>query len=81
MPIIEVESLTKCYKTLQKDSGIKNSLKSLFKREYKNILALDNISFNVEQGEMIGLIGLNGAGKTTLLKCLAGLIYPSKGEI
>ena len=81
MRAIEVNSLTKCFKTLQKDIGIKNSLKSLFKREYRNILALDDISFSIEEGEVIGLIGLNGAGKTTLLKCLAGLIYPTKGEI
>ncbi|QUH19300.1 ABC transporter ATP-binding protein [Alkaliphilus sp. B6464] len=81
MGSIEVNSLSKCFRTLQKDIGIQNSLKSLFKREYKNILALDDISFNIEPGEVVGLIGLNGAGKTTLLKCLAGLIYPTKGEI
>lgn len=57
------------------------SIKSLFKREYETVKAVDNVSFKIDKGEMIGLIGPNGAGKTTTLKCLSGLLYPDAGDI
>ncbi len=57
------------------------SMRSFFKRTYETSKAVDDISFSIEQGELIGFIGPNGAGKTTTLKCLSGLIYPTGGEI
>ncbi len=57
------------------------SIRSFFKRSYEISKAVDDISFSIEQGELIGFIGPNGAGKTTTLKCLSGLIYPSQGKL
>lgn len=57
------------------------SLKSLVKREYEEVHAVENISFSISPGELVGFIGPNGAGKTTTLKCLSGLLYPSSGNV
>jgi len=57
------------------------SLKSLVSRKYETVKAVDNISFKINEGELVGFIGPNGAGKTTTLKCLSGLLYPTLGEI
>ncbi len=57
------------------------SVKSLLVRKYEEVKAVDDISFSVESGELIGFIGPNGAGKTTTLKSLTGLLYPTKGEV
>ena len=55
-------------------------LRGLFRREYREVRAVDKISFTIEPGEMVAFLGPNGAGKTTTLKMLSGLIYPSSGE-
>lgn len=78
--MISVKQVSKIYKVKQQ-VDTKNILKALLKCEYKQVKAVESISFNIKQGEMVGLIGLNGAGKTTTLKMLSGLIYPSAGEI
>lgn len=78
MNAIEVTNLTKIYKVTKRDKGF---IKSLFIPSYKEILAVDNISFSIEKGETIAFLGPNGAGKTTTLKMLTGLIYPTAGEI
>lgn len=57
------------------------SLRSLFTRKYEVVKAVDDISFEINEGELVGFIGPNGAGKTTTLKCLSGLLYPTKGEL
>ncbi len=57
------------------------SIKSLFKREYYDSKAVEDISFKIDEGELVGFIGPNGAGKTTTLKCLSGLLYPTSGKI
>ena len=80
MPVIQVSNLKRYYKVHQKEPGLKGSLKSLFKRKYKTVKAVDNVSFSIEEGELVGFIGPNGAGKTTTLKCLSGLLYPSGGK-
>ncbi len=53
----------------------------MFARKYETVKAVDDISFEIQEGELVGFIGPNGAGKTTTLKCLSGLLYPTKGEI
>ncbi|MBU0975257.1 MAG: ATP-binding cassette domain-containing protein [Patescibacteria group bacterium] len=79
-PIIEVKNLKKYYKQHKKEPGLKGSIKALFKRKYRTIKAVDNVSFTIDEGEMVGFIGPNGAGKTTTLKVLSGLLYPTAGE-
>jgi ABC-2 type transport system ATP-binding protein len=79
MPVIQVEGLTKAFRSYKKQPGFKGALKGLFHREYEQILAAKEISFTVEEGEFVGFLGPNGAGKTTTLKMLAGLLYPTGG--
>src|SRR3990167_7801823 len=78
---IKVQNLSKHFKVHQKEEGLKGSFKALFKRQYNTIKAVDDISFEIEQGELIGFIGPNGAGKTTTLKTLSGLLYPTNGTV
>src|SRR3954452_21447014 len=80
MPIIEAEGLTKTYRVFQKKEGVLGALRGLYKREYREVKAVDRISFTIEPGEMVAFLGPNGAGKTTTLKMLSGLIYPTAGE-
>ncbi|MDD4974942.1 MAG: ATP-binding cassette domain-containing protein [Bacteriovorax sp.] len=79
--MIHVKNLSKTFTVNEKEPGLKGSLKSLFKRKIVTKHALNNISFNVREGEIVGLIGANGAGKTTLSKILSGIIHSSSGEI
>ena len=81
MSIIEVKGLNKKFKVKEKEKGIKGSLKSIIKPKYKMINAVNDINFNVEQGEMLAFIGPNGAGKSTTIKMLTGILYPTSGEI
>ncbi len=81
MAIIEVKNLSKTFKVKIKEKGLKGSLKALFKPKYKTIRAVNDISFDVEQGEMIAFIGPNGAGKSTTIKMLTGILYPTAGDI
>lgn len=78
---IQVKNLKKYYSVHQKEEGLTGSVKALFSRKYYNVKAVNDISFDLEEGELVGFIGPNGAGKTTTLKCLAGLLYPSDGEV
>lgn len=79
--MITVKNLSKTYRVHEKEEGLVASIKSLFVRKYKTVHAVDNIDFEIKQGEMVGFIGPNGAGKTTTLKMLSGLLYPSSGEV
>src|SRR6516165_8769131 len=79
MPIIEASGLSKTYRVYQKKEGLLGALRGLFRREYKEVKAVENVHFAIEQGEIVGFLGPNGAGKTTTLKMLAGLIYPTSG--
>ena len=81
MPQVNVKNLVKIYKTADKEPGLTGSIKSLFHRKYNEVKAVNGVSFNVEEGELVGFIGPNGAGKTTTLKCLTGLLYPTSGEV
>lgn len=80
MSMIHVENLTKSYKVHTKENGLKASVKSLFKREYRIVEAVKSINFDISEGEVVGFIGQNGAGKTTTLKMLSGLLYPTSGK-
>jgi ABC-2 type transport system ATP-binding protein len=79
MPIIEADGLSKTYRVYQKKEGLLGAVRGLFRREYKEVRAVDNVSFTIEPGEIVGFLGPNGAGKTTTLKMLSGLIYPTSG--
>jgi len=80
MAAIVAEGLEKTYRVFRKQAGWAGAVRSLFRREYATIRAVRNVSFRVEQGEIVAFLGPNGAGKTTTLKLLAGLIYPTAGS-
>jgi ABC-2 type transport system ATP-binding protein len=78
---IAVQALSKTYRVPVREEGLGAAFKSLLHREYRQIAAVQDVSFQIEPGEMVGLLGANGAGKTTILKLLAGLLYPSEGTV
>ena len=77
--MITVQNLSKTYKVAKRRAGIKEACRSLFKREYEEIHALDHISFQIGDGEMVGYIGKNGAGKSSTIKVLSGILTPDEG--
>ncbi len=79
--VIEVKKLSKTFRVKLKEKGIKGSIKSIFKPKYKVVKAVNNVSFNVEKGEIIAFIGPNGAGKSTTIKMLTGILYPDSGNV
>lgn len=81
MNVIEVKNLTKRYEFYKKKTGLIGTLKSLFYREKLFSTAVNDISFSVSEGEIVGFLGPNGAGKTTTLKMLSGILYPTGGSI
>ena len=81
MPVIEVRNLKKKFKTVKKQKGLKGAVKALFKPERKIVTAVDDVSFSIEQGEIVGYIGPNGAGKSTTVKMMSGILRPTSGEI
>src|SRR6185312_4643417 len=80
MPAIEVNGLTKAFRTYKKLPGFKGAIRGLFHRQYEQTVAVKDVSFKVEPGELVGFLGPNGAGKTTTLKLLSGLLYPTGGS-
>ena len=80
MPVIEVNGLTKAFRTYKRQPGFVGAIKGLFHRQYAQTLAVKDVSFRIEPGELVGFLGPNGAGKTTTLKMLSGLLYPTRGE-
>ncbi len=80
MSIIEVNKLSKSFDYFKKEPGLKGSFKSLFWRETLHKYAIQNVSFQIEEGELVGFLGPNGAGKTTTLKILAGILLPTSGS-
>lgn len=81
MSIIEVKKLVKKYKISQKENGIIGYIKHLFNPKYKEQIAVNGISFNIKEGELVGYIGENGAGKSTTIKMLTGLLTPTSGSV
>ena len=80
MSFIEVRQISKTFRVAKKKSGLKASIKSFFKREYKDVKAVEDISFSIDRGEIVGYIGPNGAGKSTTIKILSGILLPDSGE-
>ena len=80
MSFINVSHISKTFKVAKKQSGLLATLKSFVKREYKYIDAIKDISFNIEEGSIVGYIGQNGAGKSTTIKILSGILIPDSGE-
>lgn len=79
--MIDVRNVSKEFKKVVKESGFKGSVKSLFNKKVETIRAVDDISFTVEEGEILGFIGPNGAGKSTAIKMLTGILTPTSGDI
>ncbi|MFA9559223.1 ATP-binding cassette domain-containing protein [Evansella sp. AB-rgal1] len=81
MNVIEVKDLRKEFTSYSSRSGLKGAFRDLFTRNYKILRAVDDISLQVKQGEMVGYIGENGAGKSTTIKMLTGILTPTSGEV
>ena len=80
-PLIVVRHLSKTYRVPEREEGLMASIGSLWRRRYRDVDAVKDVSFSIEAGEIVGFLGPNGAGKTTTLKMLAGLLYPTAGEV
>ncbi|MBI5035174.1 MAG: ATP-binding cassette domain-containing protein [Chloroflexi bacterium] len=78
-PIV-VENLSKTYRVTDREGGLSASVRGFFKRTYKDVKAVQNVSFRIGAGEIVGFLGPNGAGKTTTLKMLSGLLHPTGGK-
>jgi ABC-2 type transport system ATP-binding protein len=78
--IIEVGDLSKTFNVPVREQGLRASVRSLVRRETREVTAVDSVSFTIEPGEVVGFLGPNGAGKTTTLKMLSGLLHPSSGR-
>src|SRR5699024_4869664 len=79
-PIIKVENLTKEFQYKKKELGLKKSVQNLFAKNMETKVAVKQLSFSIEKGEIVGFLGPNGAGKTTSLKMLSGILYPTSGK-
>lgn len=77
---IVVENLTKTYQVAEREGGMRAAVRSFFRRRYKDVQAVQRVSFQIGKGEIVGFLGPNGAGKTTTLKMLAGLLHPTAGQ-
>ncbi|HLF27981.1 MAG TPA: ABC transporter ATP-binding protein [Anaerolineae bacterium] len=76
-----VEALSKTYQAPEREGGLRAAVRSFFRRRYRDIHAVQRVSFQIGSGEIVGFLGPNGAGKTTTLKMLSGLLYPSSGQV
>jgi ABC-2 type transport system ATP-binding protein len=80
MPQIEVDGLCKQFRVPEREAGFGAAIRSVFRRRYRTHAAVDHISFQMSEGEVVGFLGPNGAGKTTTLKMLTGLLHPTEGR-
>lgn len=79
--MIRARDLTKHFRVHKRPPGFVSAMKSLVRRKYEIVKAVDGVSFTIERGERVGFLGPNGAGKTTTLKVLSGLLHPTSGEV
>src|SRR3954468_6675668 len=79
--MIEVRNLSKSYRVHKRAPGVVAALRSVLKRRYETVKAVEDLSFSIADGERVGFLGPNGAGKTTTLKVLAGLLHPTAGDV
>ena len=77
--VVHVDNLEKVFRVPEREAGLRASVTSLFHRRWREVRAVDGVSFDVEAGEVVGFLGPNGAGKTTTLKMLSGLLHPTGG--
>jgi ABC-2 type transport system ATP-binding protein len=80
MAVVQVAGLSKTFVVPEREAGLRASIKALVRRKHRRVHAVDAISFEIGQAEVVGFLGPNGAGKTTTLKMLSGLLYPTGGE-
>ncbi len=80
-PIIKVRNLNKNFRSFRRREGVLGALQNLFVREYVTIRAVNQVSFSIQPGEMVGYIGANGAGKSTTIKMLTGILVPTSGSV
>jgi ABC-2 type transport system ATP-binding protein len=78
--VVQVDELTKVFRVPEREAGLRASLRSLVARQWREVRAVDHVSFSIDAGEVVGFLGPNGAGKTTTLKMLSGLLYPTSGD-
>lgn len=78
--MITMENVCKSYRIAKRNAGLKEACKALFRREYEEIHALQDVSFTIQDGEMVGYIGPNGAGKSSTIKILSGILTPDSGS-
>ncbi|NLM57014.1 MAG: ATP-binding cassette domain-containing protein [Clostridiales bacterium] len=78
--MIELKNISKTFRVAKRNAGLREAVKALFKKEYTEIRALDNVSFKIFDGEMVGYIGPNGAGKSSTIKIMSGILTPDSGE-
>lgn len=78
--MIQVEGLSKSFKVIKREPGFSASLKNLFKPKFTQVKALENVSFKIDQSEIVGYIGPNGAGKSTTIKIISGILVPDEGK-
>ena len=81
MKIISVNNLSKTFKKPMRGEGLKGMVKALFSRKYEEVKAVDGISFDIDEGEIVGYIGANGAGKSTTIKMMCGILHPTDGKV
>src|SRR5207247_1919967 len=81
MAAIAVEHVVKTFRVARHHRGAFGAVRNLFSREYREVRAVDDVSFSIEAGEMVGFIGPNGAGKSTTVKMLTGILVPTAGRI
>lgn len=75
--MIHLKGISKSFKVSKRNPDMKSAVKSFFKREYETVNALNNISFDIKEGEIVGYIGPNGAGKSTTIKIMCGILVPT----
>ncbi|MCR4785666.1 MAG: ATP-binding cassette domain-containing protein [Lachnospiraceae bacterium] len=80
-PVIQIKNITKEFRVLNHREGVKGGLLDLFSRDYRTVRAVDDITMDVAQGEIVGYLGPNGAGKSTTIKMMTGVLEPTSGEI